>query len=507
MFINSTSPRFRYNDEIKGTDHQHREIAFPIFFESIPPRIDGKYAMDLSKFWSFPAIRYAFALASGTTYALAYPPLGAGPLIYPAVFGLLWVLRVLEGAQARAVGFLFGMAAFGTSLSWLYHLFGWFCVVLWMVLAMFPALFAEMQWRALKRGLAGWEFTLFTAINWSAWEFIRAEVFPLKFPWMTVGQAVGPNPLLPWIGVYGVGFIVLFCVALLAKPQRPWLAAAPLILFFIGGNIIKHLEPAIHGGNTHKNAIHMAALQFETVSLDVLIKETRALPDNIDWVVWPEYAVPYDVRRFPRDWKLLNDLVTERDITLTFGTQADDGDGWRNIALTLDADGVRGEHTKVQTVHLFDDGTPGTEAAGFNTRFGIAGTPICFDCDYEGVVRRMTAGGAEFIISPIMDAMNWSARQHDQHAELFRIRACENRRWIFVAASSGISQVIDPYGRLHGRLDAMEQDILIGTIHPENPLTFYTRYGWLFPRFVLAIAAISWVLLFPICARLNNLFR
>jgi hypothetical protein len=66
-----------------------------------------------------------------------------------------------------------------------------------------------MQSRASSRGVTGWQFAIFTALNWCGWEFIRAELFPLKFPWMTAGLAMGPNALLPWIGVYGVGLFVI----------------------------------------------------------------------------------------------------------------------------------------------------------------------------------------------------------------------------------------------------------------------------------------------------------
>jgi len=290
-----------------------------------------------------PWARCVLAGVAGLTHAMAYPPVGVGFLIFPAVLMLLAALHGLEGSRARAVGFLYGLAAFGTGLSWLWNIFGWLSLVLWAVLAAFPALFAEMQWRAARRGWPGWAFAAFTAVNWSAWEFVRAEIFPLKFPWMTVGLAIGPDPLLP-----------------------------------------------------------------------------------------------------------------------------------------------------VHAVHLFDDGTPGREAGVIPTAFGNAGTPICFDCDYEGVVRRMTAAGADFIISPVMDATSWSARQHDQHAELFRIRACENRRWLFVAASSGISQAIDPRGRVHARLGALEQGVLTSRIHAAGGLTFYTRHGWRLPWAVLAGAITAW---------------
>jgi apolipoprotein N-acyltransferase len=408
-------------------------------------------------------------------------------MVVPAVLGLLLSLQGQRGPRARAIGFLHGLAAFGTGLSWLYELFGAAAVLLWCVLAAFPALFAHFQGIAAARGVPGWKLAVFTALNWGAWEFIRAEVFPLKFPWMTVGLAIGPNRLLPWIGVYGVGAIVILGVALLAA--RQWkLALAPALA--LAGSL---LLVARHPAPDDATALKVAGIQKEGVTIDDFLKASRGLPADIPWVVWPEYAVPYDIRTDKRDWQLVRQLCLDRGITLTFGTQCHqtDGPGWRNIALTVDPTGVRGEHQKVHPVHYFNDGVAGSTALPIPTAHGRIGTPVCFDCDYETVTRRMTAAGAEAFIVPVMDAESWTAREHDQHAELFRIRACENGRWMFVCASSGVSQLIDPQGQLHGRLGAMTSGILIGSLGKESRLTFYTRFGWLTPWAILA-AASAW---------------
>lgn len=443
-----------------------------------------------------PIARCLLAVASGALYSLAYPPLGWGWLVLPGMAGLIWILRDLKGSQARAIGFIHGMAAYGIGLSWLYEIFGAYVIVLWCVLAAFTALFAEMQSRAASRGLGGSMLAVFTALNWCGWEFIRSELFPLKFPWMTAGLAIGPNSLVPWIGVYGVSVFVALAAASVALAR--WRDAVSLMVLLLVVVNLPKVEPAPEAGDPL--SVKVAGLQMETVTLDEFLKGTAELPDDIRYVVWPEYGVPYDMRKNPRDWKLVRDLCSRRDITLTLGTQAHDGNGdaWRNIALTLDSSGVRGEHTKVHTVHFFDDGTPGKTALPVETLHGKVGTPVCFDCDYEGVARRMTAAGAEMFIVPIMDAISWTARQHDQHAELFRIRACENGRWMFVCASSGVSQIIDPHGRVHARLPAMAQDSIIGMIRRETRLTPYTRFGWLTPWCVLAFATVAWViLLFP----------
>ena len=441
---------------------------------------------------SFPA-RCGLACLSGAVYALAYPPLGWGWLVFPGVAGLLAALQGQRGTRARAIGFIHGLTAFAAGLSWLYQIFGAFVIPLWCVLAAFTALFAEMQGRAALRGIAGWRLAVFTAVNWCGWEFIRAELFPLKFPWMTAGLALGPNAFLPWIGVYGVGVIVVLAAWHLSAAR--WRDAGPLLVMLL---VMANVPVArLVTDSKDPLAVKVGGLQLENVSLDAFLTATRQLPADIRHVVWPEYAVPFDIRANKRDWKLVQDLCKERDITLTFGTQSRPGNGdeWRNIALTIDPSGVRGEHNKVHTVHYFDDGLPGKTALPIETRDGKTGTPVCFDCDYEAVTRRMTAAGAETFIVPIMDAEKWTARQHDQHAELFRIRACENGRWMFVCATSGVSQVIDPRGFVHKRLDALKQGPLIGTIRRETKLTFYTRFGWLTPWCVLGVAVVWWLIL------------
>jgi apolipoprotein N-acyltransferase len=453
--------------------------------------------------WKSAAWRLLLAAGSGALYSLAYPPFFAGSAwsgvlglmtVVAGLCGLLVALKGQSGTLARAIGFIHGMAVYGIGLSWLVEIFSVFFPVLCMVLAAFTACFAEMQSRAWRRGLSGGWWVAFTVVNWSALEFIRAELFPLRFPWMTAGLAVGPNALLPWIGVYGAGLLVVAAAAILARGQ--WrLAALPLgvlvaALFFMP----RHAAP----GRDDPMAVRVGGLQLEVVSLTELMNRTRELPADVQFVVWPEYAVPYDLRKNARDWQWVRELSAERNITLTLGTQVrPDGDEgpWRNIALTIDADGERGEHTKVHTVHFFDDGTPGRDAQPIRTAYGPVGTPICFDCDYEGVVRRMVKSGAELLIVPIMDAASWTARQHDQHAELFRIRACENGRWMFACASSGISQIIDPSGKVHARLDALEQGPLVGTVARRSGLTPYTRFGWLLPWAVLSAASAAWVAL------------
>lgn len=418
-------------------------------------------------------------------------------LILPGIAGLLVSLHGQSGTRARLIGLLHGLTVFAVGLSWIWNIFGNMSVTLWLVMGLFTVLFAEMQGRAHLRGNTGWKFAAFTALNWGAWEFIRAEIFPLKFPWMTTGLAIGPNLLLPWIGVYCVGMILVFSAA--ALTTRVWKSASASLAILLAAVFFSRPHEPLKP--TDKGVISMGGVQLEGVSIDDYIKATEAMPGDVEYVVWPEYAVPYDIRKYNCDWRNLHEYCAERDMTLTFGTHRDsesEDEGWRNIALTMDSTGYLGEHNKVHTVHFFDDGIPGEKFEPIQTRHGKVGTPICFDGDYQDVIRKMTANGADFIVIPTMDAESWGATQHDQHAELARIRAAENGRWVFVTATSGVSQVIDPRGHLHARLGALEQGTILGMIKRETNRTFFTRWGWMLPWCLLGAAIPAWIImLFP----------
>jgi len=442
------------------------------------------------------AWRVIWVLVSAGFFVASFPPFleKGGGLALLAVVILLEALRGASLRWASRLGFLWGMVAYGLSLPWFWNIFHAPAIALWAILAMFVVGFAWMQCLAEKLGIGGWRWVVFTMVNWSGWEFIRAELFPLKFPWMTPGVAMGPNVLLPWIGVYGVsGLMVLWAAVVASRPSRlkaaAWLMIGAVLFPLVLASSQVSVDPS--------RAIRVAAVQDENVSVNVYQKHTEALPGGVDLVVWPEYSLPYDLRANKTDLRLIQAICQRRDVLLVLGTETvpKGGQGYFNTALTLDGNQVWGEHYKVHPVHLFNDGTPGKTALPVKTPLGLVGTPICFDCDYEAVVRRMTAAGAEFFAVPTMDAESWTARQHVQHAILARIRACENARWMVVAASSGVSQIIDPHGQVHRSAPPLVSQTLVGEVTRETQLTFYTRHGWLTPWILLSAAVICGVAL------------
>ena len=449
----------------------------------------------------------------GLAFATAFPPWGLKFVTPLALGGFLWCLSGLGPVQARCAGFCFGMAMLTFGCHWLGNIFGNLFLVLTALHGLFYGLFGwahaiidRQSWKVPTKALA-------IACVWTGVEYIRAEHFWLDFPWMTPGHALGvipvlTQPLLCTIGVYGVGFVVVLVCGLVVRSHTQWkspIGPTILVLWMVAEGFsipATNLHYFLNGFNKPLRKVTFAAIQSESGSLGRFYEQTEALNPKPQLVIWPEESLPYDVEKSKLDWPMLNELIKKQGCTLVLGTQQTiPKGGWYNTALTLDETGLLGIHHKIHTVHLFDDGTPGTTATPVATKLGRIGTPICFDNDSEDVVRHMTAAGAEFFAVPSMDPMNWGPIQREQHSELFRIRAAENGRAMVVCATSGVTQVIDGWGQNYQprnpdgtqrpfRLEAMKPGVLTGEIPARTGFTLYTQGGWLFPWLALAGAVV-----------------
>jgi apolipoprotein N-acyltransferase len=57
------------------------------------------------------------------------------------------------------------------------------------------------------------------------------------------------------------------------------------------------------------------------------------------------------------------------------------------------------------------------------------------------------------------------------------LRAAENRRWVVRAANTGISAIIDPFGRIVTRLGFGIEGIVRGEVEAGEAVTPYARWG------------------------------
>ncbi|MEO1856918.1 MAG: nitrilase-related carbon-nitrogen hydrolase [Rubritalea sp.] len=434
--------------------------------------------------------RILLVLLSALLGVLCFPPISFSFLSVVAWFPLLLGISGAPVKVATRLGVLHGLVFYGATLSWLTEVFEatpYMVVPLVFMMASFTGVFCLLVSYSCSLYRVRWWYSFLYAALWTGIEFFRAELFPLGFPWMTPGLGLGPTVLTPIIGVYGGGFlIVLGCSLLIQDRQRKW-GLAVLILMLVASVLVK---PDTDSGQK----VRVLALQSENGFLESYLEMIAECEKEVEVILLPEYAFGRDVRESKHIWRALTDLATARNAIVIVGTMTEVEDYWYNTALSLTDDGVAGVHYKNYPVHFFDDGRAGEEAKSLQAKGLSFGTPICFDNDYEGVVRRMTADGATFFAVPSLDAESWTEREHWQHAELFRHRAAENGRWMVVSTGSGITQLIDAHGVRREWLKPMEN----GWMHVELPIrttqTVYTRFGWLFPWAMLTVSG-AWIVI------------
>jgi apolipoprotein N-acyltransferase len=430
--------------------------------------------------------RAALAVASGLMVPLCFPPFGWWPILLLVLPPLLIATTHTTPRRAFYLGLLQGIIGYGGSLYWLYNIFAYAAIPLFVIMAAFVALFCLLYNSLAEQIKSPALRTAIVAVLWTGIEFYRSELFLLRFPWITPGSGLGPTWLVPVVGVYGSSFLIAAAAAALVQRRTRRVG----LLLSLGVLALGAFRPGTIAPPDDDSGLTVTVVQNEECFLPVYVKLTRdALEANPDLVIWPEYALPYNMRVSTKQMATLTDLCAEMDAILVVGTKTIVGGGlkdWRNTALTLDRSGILGEYYKMRPVHFFNDGIPGTSYDPIETELGRFVTPICFDCDYSEVARRMVARGAEFIAAPSFDSESWSASQHLQHAAFFRLRAVETGRWLASAASSGVSQIIDPNGNVHRSLPPMESGILTYRIGRISNMTLFVLGGWMFPWFCLA---------------------
>ena len=244
-------------------------------------------------------------------------------------------------------------------------------------------------------------------------------------------------------------------------------------------------------------------------------------PTHPDLVVWPESPAPFE-EGDPKFQQALVAIARQEQAPLVVGNigtdfSAEDG-GWRyfNSALVVGADGARvGRYDKIHVVpygeyvpfkRLFafarkltgkvSDFTRGDERKVFrlSTQDGRAhryGVFICYEAVFADEVREFPELGAEVLVNISDDGWYGDTSAPWQHLNMLRMRAIENRRWILRDTNTGVTAVIDPYGRVRQSIPRHQVDALPAGYGFRDDVTFYTAhgdvFGWLCAIFGLGI--------------------
>ncbi len=435
-----------------------------------------------------------------------------------------WVFYVMHAYGGIGIGtatLLLGMYALYLAL---YHgLFG-------LLLAVIAARRNSFSLRAL----------VFTPFAWVAVEMARTYI--TGFPWDLLGTTQIDNIPLSRVatatGVYGISFeIALVNTALAAAFLVPRTRRKLLLTAALVAALALHAGKLVHPPSlpTSSAATLVQAnvpildssdwtLEYLTQTLDGLaalsVRPEQSKPGAPGLILWPESPAPF----FVSDLHVrhtLADIARNTDSYIVAGTLGIEhtGDPNRqpdiyNSAAVIAPNGAWtnrydkihlvpfGEYVPFEKLFSFASGLThqiGTFARGKSrlpllvgdTKMGVF---ICYEAIFPNEIRQFAKNGAELFLNISNDAWYGEGGAPWQHLNQARMRCVENDRWLLRDTNTGITAVIDPYGRVVGQAPRNQRTNLQAAYSCEQTMTFYTRHGDWFPL-LCAIITLLGVLL------------
>ncbi|TXL72281.1 apolipoprotein N-acyltransferase [Vineibacter terrae] len=406
------------------------------------------------------------------------------------------------------------------------------------VLAIFVGL-ACLAWTGIVRRVPalgrGWARVLLFAALAAVFEWLRGHVFT-GYPWNPFGHvwAFAVVLLQPasWIGVYGLSAIT---VALLALPAAlsdgrhratailavllllPFAAAAPRLLLATpepGGPMLRLVQPNIPQGEkwlAARRGEHMARL---------LQLSLAQRPEAVRHVIWPETAVPFLLNESPDYLRAIAAVVPDGGYLLVGAPRGamtpaeaaivspgNQEPAWNSLH-AVDATGaIRATYDKVHLVPLgeylplrryfpilADTIGRGSFEAGTQRRtIRLPGLPpvgviICYEAIFPAAVVDPVDRPA-WILNVTNDSWFGASSGPYQHFVSARLRAIEEGLPLVRVANTGISAVVDRFGRVEAQLGMEKTGVIDHNLPPAGPATPFARFGdWAFAATLLLMA-------------------
>lgn len=488
--------------------------------------------------------------------ALGFPPLPLGFLAYFGLIPFFLALRQTEGKHGFRLGYITGLVYTAGVVYWIGTNSGTYrwaailsAVLAIAAIALNTALFGLVIGYIHRKGVPGGFW--WSALIWVGVEYLRS-FGTLVFPWLSL--SLSQVQYLPVIqiasitGMYGVSFwVVLLNTALfqylkarISNKSALTAALVALAIYLIpvayGTIVLRALPGQERSAKTVKVGIVQPNVdpnqkwdrQFRKKNFALLDSLTsRIAHQDPDIIIWPETAVPSYIRlnRYGyRDsiQKQVNslgiplltgtpDATTNRD-TATGETKAQ----LHNAAVLFQPEeGVTQWYRKIKLVPFAEyipydqvfgfvanlelgqgNYTPGRELTVFHVTSTVRtnlSAAICYDSSFPGLIRRFRQRGADWLAVITNDAWFGESSGPYQHAAWSVMRAVENRMPVARSANTGISMIIDPWGRVQERLSLHERGVMAGTIQTGMSGTFYSQHGAVF-SFIITLAGLGGLL-------------
>jgi apolipoprotein N-acyltransferase len=463
--------------------------------------------------------RLAGAVAAGVLLGLAFPPFGAWPLAVVAVAALSLLTRGATTRHAAWLGFGFGLSFFVVLLRWL-HVVGWDAVLGLSILEGFflVPVGVGFAWTAGRRGWPLWQ-----AAIWVAAEAGRARAPFGGLPWgrLAFAQADAPfGRLAAWAGMPLISLAVALAGCLLAatlvqlRARRVRGALVPVAIGAVvaclgwavplhsGG--AEHVTVALVQGNVPRAGYDTAEQQRvvfanhleATHALAAAVREGRS--PQPDLVIWPENSSDLDPFEEPMVSFRITAAVDDINAPTLIGAVLDGGPRYvRNAGIVWNPNqGAGALYVKRHPVPFGEylpmrrvvtklisrfsrvprDFQPGPRPGLLQMGTTHVGDLICFEVAYDNLVRDVARGSGVLVVQT-NNATYGHTGQPEQQLEITRLRAIETGRAVVVAATSGISAVIDPTGHVVRQSKEFTREVIVRPVPLRAGRTLAMRLG------------------------------
>lgn len=499
---------------------------------------------------------YFLAAASGVLLALSFPKYGHPAFAWVALVPLLLALSGWNGRpgrlsgrparQAFLLGLLSGTVFFVGTVYWTGTVIATFgevppaiagfgMVVLAAYLAAYSACGAVVIGRVIRAWGAGG--LLFAPVVWVAAEYLRGTIFS-GFPWVLLGSSqVTVLPvvqLASLLGVYGVSLLVAamngaITFALLSDGARRavTLGVALAVLVAVGawgtlrvreGALLREGAPITLGllqGNVAQQDKWKPG-EARRIFTTYVAMTRDAVARGAKVIIWPESATPFMFEEEPVGQEQIRDLAKEAGVPLLFGSdQLERGPDMRlfNAAFLVNPAGATaavyrkmhlvpfGEFIPLKRwlyfvsplVESLSEFSPGDDVVLLPMGGHLASTAICYEVVFPALVRSAVLKGSELLTTITNDAWYGESSAPYQHFALASMRAVEQGRFLARAANTGISGVVDPYGRVVQASNIFEQVGVVQEVRFLTSRTIYSRIGDVAAQACLLLAVLAYV--------------
>ncbi|MCW2726039.1 MAG: apolipoprotein N-acyltransferase [Frankiales bacterium] len=468
--------------------------------------------------------RPAAALLAGLLLDVSFPPHDLWLLAPVAVALLTLACRGARPRRAAALGLVAGLAFFVPLLVWTGAVAG---PGAWLALAVAEACFFAPLGAALSvvTRLPGWP--IWTAALWVGQEALRDRLPFGGFPWGRLAFSQGHSELTP-LAALGGAPLLTFAVAVVGAAMAAVVLRKALWVGLVGAAVLLGTAQLLPAAGTSGPSAVVAVVQGNVprLGLDAFAQRaavlrnhaatTHALAADIragrsprpDLVVWPENASDLDPYTVPEAAATIDAAVKDVGVPVLVGAVLDGpGDKIRNAGIVWDpVTGPGAMYVKRHPVPFGEympyrslirrisskvDLVPRDFLAGRSPGVLTVGPArladvICFEVAYDGVVRDAVRGGGRLLVVQTNNATFGRSGETLQQLAMGRVRAVEHGRAVVVAATSGVSAVIDPDGRLVQRTRVFTRDVMVQRVPLRDASTPATRVGAL-PELALAL--------------------